>query len=103
MHLRGVRDESKVYSATGNGKIPWVSADDIAAVAVRTLTDEKSHNTDYLVLGSELLSYDEVSPPTSHYFHSLVNNNANAYPRSPQSSHPSCTVRSCTSISPPLS
>lgn len=55
-----IKDQGKVYSATGNGKAPFVSADDIAAVAYRALTDEKSHNTDYLILGPELLNLDEV-------------------------------------------
>jgi uncharacterized protein YbjT (DUF2867 family) len=54
-----------VYSATSDAKIPWVSADDIAAVAVRTLTDEVPPNSEYLVLGDELLSYGDVrSVPT---------------------------------------
>lgn len=66
VHVRGIKEESKIYSATGQGKIPWVSADDIAAVAVRALTDEEPWNTDHLVLGPELLSYTEVrSPPVS--------------------------------------
>ncbi|SPQ18620.1 53ae4f9d-9824-43cc-928d-456817f70a57 [Thermothielavioides terrestris] len=60
-HVRAIRDESKIYSATGDGKIPWVSADDIAAVAVRALTNPTPPNTDYLVLGPELLSYGEIA------------------------------------------
>lgn len=55
-----IKNQGKLYTATGNGKAPFVSADDIAAVAYRALTDEKSHNTDYLILGPELLNYDEV-------------------------------------------
>lgn len=55
-----IKDQGKVYSATGNGKAPFVSVDDIAAVAYRAFTDEKSHNTDYLILGPELLNLDEV-------------------------------------------
>ena len=55
-----IKDQGKLYSATGNGKAPFVCADDIAAVAYRALTDEKSHNTDYLILGPELLNLDEV-------------------------------------------
>ena len=47
-------------TATGNGKVPFVSANDIAAVAFRALIDEKPHNTDHLILGSDLLSYDDV-------------------------------------------
>lgn len=55
-----IKKQGKLCTATGNGKAPFVSADDIAAVAYRALTDEKSHNTDYLVLGPELLNHDEV-------------------------------------------
>ncbi|KAK4248490.1 hypothetical protein C7999DRAFT_13616 [Corynascus novoguineensis] len=60
-HVKSIREEGKIYSATGDGKIPWVSADDIAAVAVRTLTDERAHNTDYLILGPDLLSYGDIA------------------------------------------
>ncbi|KAK3300857.1 uncharacterized protein B0H64DRAFT_437984 [Chaetomium fimeti] len=60
-HVQSIKEESKVYSATGDAKLPWVSADDIAAVAVRTLTDKVAPNGEYLVLGSELLSYGEIA------------------------------------------
>lgn len=60
-HLTPIRDEGKLYSATNNGRIPFVSTEDIACVAKHLLTDEKPHNTDYVVLGPELLSYDDVS------------------------------------------
>ncbi|KAK3310647.1 uncharacterized protein B0T15DRAFT_564552 [Chaetomium strumarium] len=60
-HVKSIREESKIYSATGDGKIPWVSADDIAAVAVRALTARDPPNTEYLVLGSELLSYGDIA------------------------------------------
>ena len=60
-HLYSIRDADNIVTATGEGKLPFVSANDIAAVAFRALTDEKPHNTDYLLLGPELLSYDDVS------------------------------------------
>ncbi|CAF9908473.1 MAG: hypothetical protein HETSPECPRED_008089 [Heterodermia speciosa] len=60
-HLTPIRDEGKLYSATNNGRIPFVSTEDIACVAKHLLTDEKPHNTDYVVLGPELLSYDDVA------------------------------------------
>lgn len=63
-HLQSIRDEAKIYSATGDGKIPWISADDIAAVAVQALTMPEPPNTEFLVLGPELLSYDDVCLPT---------------------------------------
>lgn len=59
-HLPTIRNEGKLYSATGKGKIPWVSADDIAAVTYRALVDKQSHNCDQVVLGNELLSYGDV-------------------------------------------
>ena len=59
-HRGTIRDEGRVYSATQNGKIPFVACEDIAAMAVRALTDVKSHDTEHLVLGPELLTYDEV-------------------------------------------
>jgi hypothetical protein len=52
--------ETHLRTASGDGKIPFVSARDIAAVAFRALTDEKPHNTSYGALGPELLTYDEV-------------------------------------------
>ena len=50
-----------MYSASSEGKIPWVSVDDIAAVAFEVMTSEEAPNTDYLILGPELLSYGDVS------------------------------------------
>lgn len=58
--VRSIKDEDKIYSACGDGKVPFVSAEDIGAVAYRGLTDEKPHNTSYYVLGTELLTYDQV-------------------------------------------
>ena len=55
-----VKDESRVISATGDGKLPFVAAEDIAAVAAKALTDEKSHNTDHVILGPELMTYGDV-------------------------------------------
>ncbi len=60
-HMLSIRDEDKIITATGEGKVPFVSADDIAAVAFHALTDGVPHNADHLILGPELWSYDEVS------------------------------------------
>jgi len=57
-----IRNEGKIYSASGKGKFPTVAAADIAAVAVHLLTDAKSHNREYIILGPDLLSYDDVCP-----------------------------------------
>ncbi|KAG5640829.1 hypothetical protein DXG03_006890 [Asterophora parasitica] len=50
-----------VASTVGNGKIAFVSADDVAAVAFRALVDEKSHNTEHIIVGPELHTYDEAA------------------------------------------
>ncbi|KAK0230275.1 hypothetical protein IW262DRAFT_388800 [Armillaria fumosa] len=60
-HRKPIKPEDKIYSATGEGKVPFVSAEDIAAVAFRALVDPQSHNTDHFIRGPELLSYDEVA------------------------------------------
>ncbi|KAK0618057.1 hypothetical protein B0T17DRAFT_591954 [Bombardia bombarda] len=64
-HVQSIKDECRVYSATSDGKIPWVSADDIAAVAVQTLTRAEPPNTEYLVLGPELLSFQNIADTLS--------------------------------------
>ncbi|GAQ12175.1 festuclavine dehydrogenase [Aspergillus lentulus] len=60
-----IRDQSKIYTACGQGKIPFVSATDISAVAYRALTDRDSHNCDHRVLGPELLTYDDIAEKLS--------------------------------------
>ncbi|KAF3762251.1 NAD(P)-binding protein [Cryphonectria parasitica EP155] len=55
-----IKEEGKSYSATGDGKIPWVSKYDIAGCAFHALTDEKPVNGDVIILGPELLSYADV-------------------------------------------
>lgn len=59
---KSVRAEGRAYSASGSGRIPWVSKTDIAACAYSALTAEEPPNGDYIILGPELLSYGEVSP-----------------------------------------
>ena len=59
-HVSTIRDEGKIYTACGDGRVPFVSAIGVAAVAFRALTDEIPHNTDHGILGPELLTYDQV-------------------------------------------
>ncbi|RAL06805.1 uncharacterized protein BO97DRAFT_429899 [Aspergillus homomorphus CBS 101889] len=56
-----IREQGKNYTACGEGKIPFVSGIDIAAVTFHALTSPASPNCDYRVLGPELLTYDEVA------------------------------------------
>ncbi|KAK0431920.1 hypothetical protein EV421DRAFT_1720030, partial [Armillaria borealis] len=61
LHLSNIKEQNTILSASADGKIGFISADDIADLAVRMLTDEKSHNTDHILTGPELLSYDDVA------------------------------------------
>ena len=64
-HVFTIKGEGKIYTACGDAKIPFVSANDIAAVAFHALTVEKIQSTDYRVLGPELLTYDQVAAKLS--------------------------------------
>jgi uncharacterized protein YbjT (DUF2867 family) len=55
---------NSIFTATQNGKIPFISADDIADVAYHALIDDKAPNCDLRVLGPDLLTYDEVDNST---------------------------------------
>ncbi|MFE7958590.1 NAD(P)H-binding protein [Streptomyces sp. NPDC057413] len=60
-HARSIRDEGVIRTATGSGRVGFVDAEDIAAVAVRALTDEQAPNTDLLLTGPEALGYDDIA------------------------------------------
>lgn len=49
-----------IFTAAQDGKIPFISADDIASVAYHALTDAEPRNCDLRVLGPENLTYDQV-------------------------------------------
>ncbi|KAF7517125.1 hypothetical protein G7054_g13906 [Neopestalotiopsis clavispora] len=60
-----INTHNKIFTATQDGKIPFVSADDIADVAFHALTVEKSYNCDFKVLGPENLTYDLIAEKLS--------------------------------------
>ncbi|MEV6394464.1 NAD(P)H-binding protein [Streptomyces sp. NPDC051907] len=60
-HGRSIRDEGVIMSASGEGRVGFVDADDIAAVAVRALTDDQAPNTDLILTGPQTLSYADVA------------------------------------------
>lgn len=53
---QGVR-AGEIVTATGSGRVGFVDAEDIAAVAVRALTDARPHDTEHLITGPQALSY----------------------------------------------
>ncbi|OTB05104.1 hypothetical protein M426DRAFT_36942, partial [Hypoxylon sp. CI-4A] len=56
-----VKEQGKLYSATGSGRIPFVSTENIAAVALHALTSPEPPNKEFLILGPELLTYSDVA------------------------------------------
>lgn len=60
-HGRTICEQSAIFSATGTGRVGFISADDIAASAVAALTAECALNEDVILTGPEALSYDDVA------------------------------------------
>lgn len=60
-HADSIRCEGLVATATGEAGVGFVDADDIAAVAVRALLDDRSHDTAHVITGPEALGYGDVA------------------------------------------
>jgi uncharacterized protein YbjT (DUF2867 family) len=56
-----IRAESAFYSASGDARISHVDVRDVAAVAVRALTDPTHAGKAYTLTGPDALSYDDVA------------------------------------------
>ncbi|MEI5100522.1 NAD(P)H-binding protein [Streptomyces sp. PmtG] len=61
VHARAIRDDGVLTTATGAGRVAFVDADDIAAVAAHALTDPRAPGGDLVVTGPEALSYADVA------------------------------------------
>ncbi|MER8185906.1 NAD(P)H-binding protein [Kitasatospora sp. NPDC094015] len=60
-HARSIRVEGVVRTATGSGRVGFVDAEDIAAVAVRALTDGAAPDHDLVLTGPQALAYDDIA------------------------------------------
>ncbi|CAM3569519.1 NmrA family NAD(P)-binding protein [Corallococcus sp. ZKHCc1 1396] len=60
-HGASLRRDGTLRSATGEGRVGFVDAADIAAVGVRALADEASHDTAHVITGPRALSYDDLA------------------------------------------
>jgi len=56
-----IRDEDTIYSNTGAGRVPFISAVDIARAAFAALTAPAALNRDFTLTGDESISYDRVA------------------------------------------
>ncbi|MFJ9583994.1 NAD(P)H-binding protein [Streptomyces acidicola] len=61
VHAVSIREDGIISTATGTGRVGFVDAEDIAAVAVHALTDEHAPNTDLVLTGPEALGYDDIA------------------------------------------
>src|SRR4030095_1070046 len=59
--LQYIVNDGVVYSASGDGKIPYIDALDIAAVTAVTLTKPGHQGRKYVITGSEALSYGDAT------------------------------------------
>ncbi|MFG2347671.1 NmrA family NAD(P)-binding protein [Streptomyces phaeochromogenes] len=60
-HADSIRTDGTILTAAGTGRVGFVDADDIAAVAVRALTDDRAPNAELVLTGPEALSYDDIA------------------------------------------
>ncbi|MEU9352366.1 NAD(P)H-binding protein [Streptomyces griseoloalbus] len=61
LHATTIRETGTFATAAEDGRVAYVDADDIAAVAVRALTDTDAPNTDLVLTGPEALTHDDIA------------------------------------------
>lgn len=59
--LAPIRDHGAIYTATNSGRVGFIDAEDIAAVAVEALIRQDFVSADLILTGPAPLSYDEVA------------------------------------------
>lgn len=64
-HLATIRDEGAIYTATGDGRVGFIDAEDIAAVAVEALSRPQFASGDMVLTGPAALRYDDVAATIS--------------------------------------
>ncbi|WP_338320481.1 NAD-dependent epimerase/dehydratase family protein [Streptomyces lonarensis] len=61
LHARSARREGVLRTATGDGRVAFVDAGDIAAVAAAALTAPTAPDAELVITGPRALSYDQVA------------------------------------------
>ncbi|MGW7525986.1 NAD(P)H-binding protein [Streptomyces sp. NPDC054783] len=61
VHAQSIRARGEILTAAGAGRVGFVDADDIAAVAVHALTGNRAPDTDLVLTGPEALSHEDVA------------------------------------------
>lgn len=60
-HRDDIRDGDQIFVPAGDGRTSFVDVRDVAAVAVKALTEDGHHNKAYPLTGSEAPTYGEVA------------------------------------------
>ncbi|ALC81918.1 MULTISPECIES: NmrA family NAD(P)-binding protein [Bacillus] len=60
-HGHTLRQRGQIFTATGDGKVGFVDAEDIAEVGFHALTDKVPHNREHIITGPQSLSYAEAA------------------------------------------
>ncbi|MEW2165276.1 NAD(P)H-binding protein [Streptomyces sp. NPDC007084] len=60
-HAVSIREDGVLRTATGSGRVGFIDAEDIAAVAAHVLTADHAPNSDLVITGPEALSYDDIA------------------------------------------
>lgn len=71
-HAVTINREGVIMTATGDGRVGFVDADDIAEVAVRALINEQPHNTAHLITGPDIVLAGFVTHFRSDSFFLLI-------------------------------
>ncbi len=61
LHGESIRSGGEIVTATGEGRVGFIDAGDIAEVAFRALTDTAPHNGAHILTGPEALSYADAA------------------------------------------
>ncbi len=64
-HLEEIKERNEIFIPAGKGKTSFIDVADIAAVAVKALTEEGHRHKAYPLTGSEALDYFEVAQQLS--------------------------------------
>ncbi|MEL6215551.1 MAG: ergot alkaloid biosynthesis protein, partial [Pseudomonadota bacterium] len=73
--LAPIRDQGAIHTATGAGRVGFIDAEDIAAVAIEALSQREFASSDLILTGPDTLSYGDVANtlsevtenPVTHY------------------------------------
>jgi uncharacterized protein YbjT (DUF2867 family) len=60
VYADSIKTQGVVMSASADGPARWISTEDVAEVAFSVIKDPALKNTEHILLGPELLTYDQV-------------------------------------------